>query len=71
MSTATLPHTAPPHADHSGPGLTPCEEIALDRVIAGLRSGQVNNTALRHLEVDGVLQLDPLLTATGAAPCDE
>lgn len=54
----------------SGPDATPharpvdltCRQSRwLGRVIAGLRDGTINDVAVRHLEVDGVLQLDPLV----------
>ena len=69
MSTLTTLPTAPAPTGPHPVAFTPCEEVALDRVIESLRMGAISNVVMRHLEVDGVLQLEPLLDLSGAAPC--
>ena len=50
-------------------GFTTSQAKWLDCVIAALRSGRIDDIALRHLEVDGVLQLDPLVELAAVGPC--
>ena len=69
QTTAHKAHTAPLPTVPPLRNFTPCEETALDRMIDGLRTGRIDDVVLRHLEVDGVLSLDPLLHLTGATPC--
>ena len=46
--------------------LTCAERRGLNRLMAALRTGRIDNIAVQHLEVDGVLQLDPFIDiATG------
>lgn len=52
-------------------GFTTSQSKWLDCIITALRSGRINDIALRHLEVDGVLQLDPLVELAALEPCPE
>ena len=52
------------------PALTDGQALRLDCLIARLRTGTVDEVVLHHLEIDGVLQLDPLVDLT-ACPAGE
>ncbi len=67
MNTATA--TRQPTLPQGRPvDLTCREQRGLNWLIAALRSGRINDVAVQHLEVDGVLQLDPLIQLAGGHP---
>ena len=62
--TAPTIETAPTAASHAF-DLPNLEEKRLDCLIARIREGRIDDVVMNHLEVDGVLQLDPLLELGG------
>lgn len=69
MSTIVkAPAPGTPRATSQPLDVTDLEAKRLDCLIQRIRDGRVNDVVMRHLEVDGVLQLDPLFEVGG---CEE
>ena len=64
LTTSATPSVAAGHPVT----FTRSQERTLDQMIALLRTGAVSDAVLEHLEVDGVLHLEPLVKLSGGDP---
>jgi len=65
MQVATTTADVSPATGHPV-DMTDLESKRLDALIAKIRSGDISNVVMRHLEIDGVLRLDPVLDLANA-----